>query len=91
MSDPVVTVRGTASLECPPDLATLSFTVHRAASSAAEVHDALAVAVAELGDQVERFRPALEQSSSGGLHVAPVFSSPKGARLTGYRRTAMTA
>ena len=44
MDAPVVTVRGEARLEVPPDLATLSVTVHSSGSTAEPVRDELATA-----------------------------------------------
>jgi len=80
----VVVVRGEASLEGPPDLATLSVTVHRAGSSAEKVRSELAQASAALGLVVESFRAALASSGTSGLHVGPVL--PQGeTRRTSYR------
>lgn len=85
MAEPVVTVRGEASLECPPDLATLSVTVQQRAATAEQVRGLLAEAAAELGTRIDAFRSRLESSSSDGLHVGPVFGSRDKARVTGYR------
>lgn len=84
MAEPLVTVRGEASLQGPPDLATLAVTVHRSGSSAEKVRAELAHASAQVAAVVEPHREALESSSTSGLHVAPVL--PRGEiRRTSYR------
>ena len=85
MAEPVVTVRGEASLECPPDLGTVTVTVQRSGATAELVRGELALAAGDLARQLQPFAGGLESSSSGGVHVGPVFSSPDGLRLTGYR------
>jgi uncharacterized protein YggE len=46
---PIVTVRGEARIEVPPDLATVSVTVHASGSSADQVRDSLAEAAGRPG------------------------------------------
>ncbi|HEX7210747.1 MAG TPA: SIMPL domain-containing protein, partial [Propionibacteriaceae bacterium] len=74
VSAPVVTVRGDAQLEGPPDLATLTLTLHASGDSAERTRGQLAegsVAVAEL---LQGYEAAIERSSTSGVHVAPVFN-----------------
>lgn len=84
MVGPVVVVRGEASVEGPPDLATLSVTVHRGGSSAEKVRAELAHASAALGVAVEPFRAGLASSGTSGLHVGPVLPHGESRRTT-YR------
>ena len=85
MSEPVIRVRGEASAQCSPDLATLTVTLHRTGASAEVVRSDLATAAVEVSALLGPVRPALESSSTGGLHVAPVHDGATGARVTGYR------
>lgn len=85
MDTPVVTVRGEARLEAPPDLATLSVTVHSTGSSADAVRDELAKASARVRKLLEDHAAAISQFSTSGLHVAPVFGHRSGTKITGYR------
>jgi uncharacterized protein len=82
---PIVTVRGQAQLEVPPDLATLSVTVHSAGDSADRVRSELAEASNRIGGLLEQHAAAIEQSSTTGLHLAPIFSRRGGTKITGYR------
>ena len=84
MTAPIVTVRGQAQLEVPPDLATLSFTVHSAGDSAERTRAELAEASGQIRDLLSRHAEAIERSSTSGLHVAPVFSGRSGTKITGY-------
>jgi uncharacterized protein YggE len=84
MVGPVVVVRGEASVEGPPDLATLAVTVHRSGGSAEKVRSELAQASAALVGAVEPYRAGLASSGTSGLHVGPVL--PYGeSRRTSYR------
>jgi uncharacterized protein len=85
MTAPIVTVRGQAQLEVPPDLATLSFTVHSAGDSAERTRAELAEASGQIRDLLSRHAAAIERSSTSGLQVAPVFSGRSGTKITGYR------
>jgi uncharacterized protein YggE len=85
MTAPIVTVRGEASLEVPPDLATLSVTVHSAGDSAERVRSELADASGRIGGLLEQHTAAIEQSSTSGLHIAPIFSRRSGTKISGYR------
>jgi uncharacterized protein YggE len=85
MTQPVATVRGEASLQGPPDLATLSVTVHRSGDSAARVRADLAAASALITQVVEPHGAALESSSTTGLHVGPVFNSRAEVRKASFR------
>lgn len=80
---PIVTVRGEARLEVPPDLATLSVTVHGSGSSANTVRDQLAIASGRLREVLAKHAAAIARSSTSGLHVGPVFG--KGNKITGYQ------
>ncbi|MBA3528292.1 MAG: SIMPL domain-containing protein [Propionibacteriaceae bacterium] len=90
MSSPIVTVRGEAQLEGPPDLASFSFTVHRRGSSAEDVQAALAEASGQVRGVLSGFDTAIERSSSSGLHVAPDYGPRDGSRVRGYRGTFST-
>jgi hypothetical protein len=83
----MVTVRGEAYLDGPPDLATLSCTVHRQGGSAAEVEALLAEASQRLSEVVRTHSDHLEEHSTSGLHVSPVFSPETGATVDGFRGT----
>ena len=85
MTTPVVTVRGEAELGSPPDLATLSATVHAAGADADRVRRDLVAASSRLRAVVEEHREALERHATSGLHVGPVFSGRGGRKITGYR------
>lgn len=85
MTTPVVTVRGEAELVCPPDLATLSATVHATGSDPDEVRRQLAAASARIREIVETHQQALERHGTSGLHVGPTFSGRGGRRISGYR------
>jgi uncharacterized protein len=85
MTAPIVTVRGQAQQEVPPDLATLSFTVHSAGDSAERTRAELAEASGRIRDLLSEHASAIERSSTSGLHVAPVFSRRSGSKITGYR------
>ncbi|GAA2112017.1 hypothetical protein GCM10009841_35300 [Microlunatus panaciterrae] len=73
MSAPVVTVRGEATLEGSPDLATLWVTVYAGGSSAERTRAALATAAGRTQDLVREYEAAVEESSTSGFQVAPVF------------------
>jgi uncharacterized protein YggE len=85
MSAPIVTVRGQAQLEVPPDLATLSLTAHRAGDSAEQTRVELAEASSRTRELLSEHASAIERSSTSGLHVGPVFSRRSGTKITGYR------
>ena len=84
---PLVTVRGEAQLEGPPDLATLSITLHASGDTAAAVRTRLAAGSAQIAQLVQTFAEALEGSSTSGLHVAPVFGRRTPGRISGYAGT----
>lgn len=86
MAGPLVTVRGEATLEAPPDLAGLAVTLHRTGDSATAVREALAAGSAEVTAVLGQHRPAIEESSTTSVQVAPVFAA-RGRRVTGYRGT----
>jgi uncharacterized protein YggE len=85
MTTPIVTVRGEAQLEVPPDLATLAFTVHSTGDSVETPRTELAKASARIRDLLAEHAMAIERSSTSGLHVAPIFSRRSGTKITGYR------
>lgn len=87
---PVVTVRGEAQLETPPDLASLTFTVHRGGDSEDDVRSGLATASAQVRELLAGFDSAIEKSSSAGLHVGPVFGGRAQTRIQGFRGTFST-
>jgi len=85
MTTPIVTVRGEAQLEVPPDLATLAFTVHSTGDSVEAPRTELAKASTQVRDLLAEHATAIERSSTSGLHVAPIFSRRGGTKITGYR------
>jgi uncharacterized protein len=87
---PLVTVRGEAQLEGPPDLATLAFTLHASGDSVERTRSQLAEGSAAVMQLLQQFEAALERSSTSGLHVSPVFNRRSPARITGYQGTFTT-
>ena len=87
MTVPIVTVRGEARLEGPPDLAGLSCSLHASGDSAEAVRAQLATASQAVGTLLERFAAALERSSTSGLHVSPTFNHRNPTKITGYTGT----
>src|SRR5918998_2678756 len=87
MTAPIVTVRGEAEVSGPPDLATLTCTLHASADSAERVRGRLATGSQAAAELLGRFTAALERHSSTGLHVYPEFHRRTPSRITGYRGT----
>jgi len=87
MSKPVVTVRGEAQLEAPPDLAGLSVTLHASGESADQTRAQLAAGSSAVSALLQEFGAALERSSTSGLHVAPLFNKRTPTKITGYTGT----
>ena len=87
---PLVTVRGEAQLEGPPDLATLTLTLHASGDSAERTRSQLAEGSGAVTRVLQRFEAALERSSTSGLHVSPVFNRRTPAKITGYQGTFTT-
>ena len=90
MTAPIVTVRGEAQLEGPPDLATLSCTLHASGDSAEATRERLATASQAIVELLGEFASALERHSSSGLHVSPEFNRRTPTKITGYRGTFST-
>lgn len=90
MTTPVVTVRGEAELVGPPDLATVSLTLHASGADADAVRRQLAAGSERVRALVEEHQQALERHSTTGLHVAPVFTGRGGRRISGYRGSLST-
>jgi uncharacterized protein YggE len=89
-SAPLVTVRGEAQLEGPPDLATLTLTLHASGDSAERTRSQLAKGSTVVAQLLQRFEDAIERSSTSGLHVSPVFNRRTPAKITGYQGTFTT-
>ncbi len=87
MTAPIVTVRGEAQLDAPPDLATFSVTLHAAGDSAERTRAQLASGSNAVADLISRFTTALERSSTSGLHVSPTFNRRTPTKITGYTGT----
>jgi uncharacterized protein YggE len=85
MTAPIVTVRGEAQLEGPPDLATLSVTLHASGDSAEATRSQLAVGSQAVAALLEQFAAALERTSTSGLHVSPTYNRKNPTKITGYR------
>ena len=90
MSGPIVTVRGEAQMEGPPDLATLSCTLHASGDSAEATRERLATGSKAIVELLGEFAAALERHSSSGLHVSPEFNRRTPTKITGYRGTFST-
>ena len=87
MTAPIVTVRGEAQLEAPPDLAGFSVTLHAAGDTAEVTRGKLAAGSNAVAELISRFTAALERSSTSGLHVAPTFNRRTPTKITGYTGT----
>jgi uncharacterized protein YggE len=87
---PTVTVRGEAQLEGPPDLATFTFTAHRAGETQDVVRSGLAEASGQVHQLLNSFEGALERSSTTGLHVVPIFGRRAQTKIQGFRGTFST-
>ena len=87
MSKPVVTVRGEAQLEAPPDLAGLSVTLHASGENADQTRAELAAGSIAVSALLQEFGAALERSSTSGLHVSPLFNKRTPTKITGYTGT----
>jgi uncharacterized protein len=87
---PLVTVRGEAQLEGPPDLATVTLTLHAAADSPERTRGRLAEGSAKIAQLLQRFETAVERSSTSGVHVFPIFNRRTPSKITGYQGTFST-
>jgi uncharacterized protein YggE len=95
MTEPIgsaalVTVRGEAQLEGPPDLATIMLTLHASGDSAERTRAQLAKGSAAVAELLERFEAAVERSSTSGVHVYPIFNRRTPTKITGYQGTFAT-
>jgi uncharacterized protein YggE len=90
MTTPVVTVRGEAELVSPPDLATISATVHATGGDADKVRRDLADSSARIRAIVDEHQQVLERHGTSGLHVGPTFSGRGARRISGYRGSLTT-
>ena len=91
MTAPIVTVRGEAQLEGPPDLAGLSCTLHASGDSAEATRAQLAAGSQAVAALLEQFAGALERTSTSGLHVSPTFNQRNPTKITGYTGTFTTS
>ena len=82
---PVVTVRGEAQLEGPPDLATFTVSAERAGDTEDGVRRALATASGQVRELLQGHATAVDRASTSGLHVAPVFGRRAQTKIQGYR------
>lgn len=89
-SAPLVTVRGEAQLEGPPDLATFTLTLHASGDSAERTRSQLAEGSTTVSQLLQRFEAAIERSGTSALHVSPVFNRRTPAKITGYQGTFST-
>jgi uncharacterized protein YggE len=85
VNSPVVTVRGEASHEVPPDLATVSAGVVATGSSSERVAADLARGSERLAGVLERYASVVESSSTSGMWIHPVTDRRSGTKITGYR------
>ena len=81
-ASPTVTVQGEGQVEGPPELATVSATLHTSGRSAADVTRSLA----DLAQRVDATLPDLgyETVRTDPLSVSPVFDRRSGVKITGY-------
>jgi uncharacterized protein YggE len=89
-SAPLVTVRGEAQLEGPPDLATVALTLHASGDSPEATRSQLAEGSAKVAGLLAEFETAVERSSTSGVHVYPVFDRRTPPKITGYQGTFST-
>jgi len=87
---PVVTVRGDAQLEGPPDLATLTLILHASGDSAERTRGQLAEGSVTVAELLQGYEAAIERSSTSGVHVAPVFNRRTPTKIIGYQGTFTT-
>jgi uncharacterized protein len=87
---PLVTVRGEAQLEGPPDLATVALTLYASGESPERTRSQLAEGSATVAELLRQFEGALERSSTSGVHVFPAFSRRTPPKITGYQGTFST-
>jgi len=87
---PIVTVRGEAQLEGPPDLATLTLTLHASGDSAERTRGQLADGSVAVPKLLQQYEAAIERSSTSGVHVAPVFNRRTPTKIIGYQGTFTT-
>jgi len=90
MTTPIVTVRGEAELEVPPDLAALRITLHGSGSDARSVWAALSRAGDGLTALLDRHAAAIEERATVHAHVSPVFGRRGQTKITGYRGSRQT-
>lgn len=81
---PVVSVRGSARIECPPDLAVLTVTVTSKARSREAATEALASRVADVREVIEALGAALERSEQGPVSVWPEYRDGSTERVERY-------
>ena len=89
-SAPLVTVRGEAQLEGPPDLATVGLTLHASGDSPEAARSQLAEESAKVAGLLAEFETAVERSSTSGVRVFPVFNRRTPPKITGYQGTFST-
>jgi len=87
---PLVTVRGEAQLEGPPDLATVALTLHASGDSPERTRSQLAEGSAKVAELLRQFEVSLERSSTTGVHVFPIFNRRTPPKITGYQGTFST-
>ena len=87
---PLVTVRGEAQLEGPPDLATVALTLHASGDSPERTRSQLAEGSAKVAELLRQFEASLERSSTTGVHVFPVFNRRTPPKISGYQGTFST-
>ncbi len=85
MTTPIVTVRGEAELEVPPDLAGLRVALHGSGPDARAVWAELSKTGGELGRMLDEHAAAIEERATTGAHVSPVFGRRSQSKITSYR------
>jgi uncharacterized protein len=85
MTPPIVTVRGEAQQEVPPDLASLTVTAHASGPDAARVREILAGASRRLSELTAAHSAAIDSVRTTRLSVVPVYDHRRATRVTGYR------
>lgn len=81
---PVVSVRGSARIECPPDLAVLTVSVTAKARTRESATESLVTRVAEVRAVVDALDAALERCEQGPVSVWPEYRDGSTERVERY-------
>jgi uncharacterized protein len=85
MPEPVISVRGEASLEVEPEIAVVWVVVQARDARRARAVELLAARAGRLGDTIKGYGEAVEKLESQPVSVQPVFKDDRGKeRISGY-------